>query len=150
MHPFNSESTLWPKLKEVRLALKGGDEIRAVVRAKAAAKYIIFVVEGCSSREEADALRGVEVSVTRDALTGLGKDEFYYADLAGLAVVDPEGTSLGEVVRVLEYPAVDCLEVRCEGGFREVPLAAPWLHDVEVELERVVVVEFDELPLRRS
>lgn len=154
VHPFNPDSSLWPKLKRVALVhldAQGEEsrrEERLVKRAKAAAKYVILVLDGCESREAAEDLRSVEVHVPREALPDLDGDEFYYVDLEGLAVVDPDGEPLGEVVQVLEYPAVDCLEVRCEGGYREVPLAAPWLAGVDVEREQVIVAEFEELPLR--
>ncbi len=50
-------------------------------------------LSGVSSKEAADALRGVTLFVARDMLPGVGDDEFYHADLIGLSVADTGGTA---------------------------------------------------------
>jgi 16S rRNA processing protein RimM len=68
-------------------------------------------VEGVGTKEEADALRGVELLADRARLPALPEDEFYHADLVGLAVHDPGGALLGSVRAVLNHGAGDILEV---------------------------------------
>ena len=63
------------------------------------------------SKEEADALRGVELFVTRSALAPTDEEEFYQADLIGLAAATPGGESLGTVKAVLNFGAGDLLEI---------------------------------------
>lgn len=73
-------------------------------------------LEGVSSKEEADALRGTPLLVERSRLPTLPDDEFYHADLIGLPVQDPGGAALGTVRAVLNHGAGDILEVARPGG----------------------------------
>lgn len=68
-------------------------------------------LSGVSSKEEADALRGVQLFVARDRLPNLPDDEYYHADLIGLEVYDSGGTLLGRVKAVLNHGASDILEI---------------------------------------
>ena len=64
------------------------------------------------SKEAADALRGLELYVPRAALPPVeDEDEFYLADLIGLAALTPEGERLGRVRAVENYGADDLLEI---------------------------------------
>ena len=70
------------------------------------------------TREQAEALRGLRLFIPRDALPATeDEDEFYLVDLIGLAVVTPEGESLGLVRNVQDFGAGDLLEIApAEGG----------------------------------
>ena len=72
-----------------------------------------FAVElsGVTSKEDADALKGVTLFADRDQLPALPHDEFYYTDLVGLDVYDTGGTKLGVVRLVVDHGAGDLLEV---------------------------------------
>lgn len=150
VHAFNLDSPLWKKLTSVLLVHGDGRrESRAVIRSKRANKFVVMSLEGVDSIEAVDALRKVELHVLRSEFPEAATEEYYYADLPGMSVVDEDGTVLGEVLKVLEYPAVDCLEVRgATGGVREIPLTRPWLRDIDDENKQVVVREWDDLPVR--
>ena len=68
-------------------------------------------LHGITSREAAEALRGTLLTVARDALPPLAADEFYHADLVGLAVVTDAGEVVGKVVAVENFGATDIVEV---------------------------------------
>jgi 16S rRNA processing protein RimM len=68
-----------------------------------------------STKEEADALRGTALYAERDQLPSLPDDEFYHADLIGLAVHDTGGALLGKVKTVQNHGADDLLEVQLDG-----------------------------------
>ncbi len=68
-------------------------------------------IPGVTSKEAADALRGLSLYADRDKLPGLPDDEFYHADLIGLEVVDTGGVVLGKVHAVLNHGAGDLLEI---------------------------------------
>lgn len=68
-------------------------------------------ISGISTKEEADALRGTQLFATRDQLPEADEDEYYYADLIGLKVLDTGGTELGVVKQVMDHGAGDLLEV---------------------------------------
>jgi 16S rRNA processing protein RimM len=71
---------------------------------------------GITTKEEADALKGTTLWVSRDRLPALGDDEFYHADLIGLAVHDTGGAPLGRVTAVHNHGAGDVIEVALPGG----------------------------------
>jgi 16S rRNA processing protein RimM len=78
---------------------------------------LIARVAGVSSREAAEALKGVEIFARRDQLPPPREDEFYYDDLVGLEAVDAAGERLGRVVSLMNYGAGDVLEIApAQGG----------------------------------
>jgi len=78
-----------------------------------------------SDRNAAEALRGVELTVPREALPPLGEDEYYHADLIGLPCVSTEGEDLGKCVAVENFGAGDVLEIERPDGKRfMVPMKA--------------------------
>lgn len=68
-------------------------------------------LSGVTNKEAADALKGARLYVPRDRLPGLPDDEFYHADLIGMAVFDTGGTRLGDVRDVHNHGASDLLEI---------------------------------------
>lgn len=77
---------------------------------------LIARVTGVSTREAAEALKGVEIFARRDRLPPPSDDEFYYDDLVGLEAVDASGRRLGHVVSLMNYGAGDILEIAPVGG----------------------------------
>ena len=57
----------------------------------------VIAFEGVRDRNAAEALKGTELFVARDALPAPDEDEFYHADLIGLEARDSEGRMLGKV-----------------------------------------------------
>ena len=68
-------------------------------------------VGGVATKEQADALKGLQLFARRDQLPSLPDDEYYHADLMGLEVVDTGGTVLGHVKSVQNHGAGDLLEL---------------------------------------
>ena len=66
---------------------------------------------GISTKEEADALKGLQLYAPRDRLPATDDDEYYHADLIGLTVYDTGGTELGIVRSVMDHGAGDLLEI---------------------------------------
>ena len=85
-------------------------------------------LDGVVTKEEADALRGTDLYAERTALPSLPDDEYYYADLEGLEVVDTGGAALGTVARVVDHGAGDLLEVTVPGQAETV--LVPFTHEV--------------------
>jgi 16S rRNA processing protein RimM len=71
---------------------------------------------GVESREQAEALKGTRLYAPRDRLPMLAEDEFYHADLIGLAVFDAGGARLGAVRAVLDHGAGAILEIARPGA----------------------------------
>lgn len=68
-------------------------------------------LSGVTTKEQADALKGVQLYADRDRLPSLPDDEFYHADLIGLEVRDTGGALIGRVQAVHNHGAGDILEV---------------------------------------
>lgn len=107
-----------------------------VTRAQVRGRAIVAKLEGCEDRDSAFALRGREVAVSRDDLPRPADNEWYWADLIGLTVVNTAGETLGTLSSILRTGANDVLVVE---GSREHLL--PFIADVvrQVDLERGVV-----------
>ena len=98
--------------------LTSEDGIRSfdVQLTRAIAQGFAARLSGVRSKEEADALKGLRLFAPRDRLPALPDDEFYHADLIGLAVFDTGGKQLGTVKAVLNHGASDLLEVQVPGA----------------------------------
>ncbi|MEK9723352.1 MAG: ribosome maturation factor RimM, partial [Rhodospirillaceae bacterium] len=72
---------------------------------------LIGRIDGVRDRTQAEALKGLELHVPRDALPAPDDDEFYHADLLGLRAVSAAGEDLGSVSAVEDYGAGTVLEV---------------------------------------
>jgi 16S rRNA processing protein RimM len=76
----------------------------------------VIAFEGINSRDAAQALKGVQLFVARDALPATEEDEFYHADLVGLDARDSEGRSLGKVAAIHNFGASDVIELTRADG----------------------------------
>ena len=75
--------------------------------------FFVARVKGIADRDAAERLRNVELFVPRARLPATDDiDEFYHADLIGLAVVDAGGAPLGTVVALHNFGAGDLIEIR--------------------------------------
>jgi 16S rRNA processing protein RimM len=78
-------------------------------------KHNMFVakIAGVGDRASARALTHAELFVLRASLPDVGGEEFYLADLIGLAVINEAGGAFGSVVNVLNFAGGDILEIAC-------------------------------------
>jgi 16S rRNA processing protein RimM len=85
---------------------------------------LICRIDGVADRDAAEALKGLRLYVERAALPAPAEaEEYYHADLIGLAATLPDGTAFGRVVAVQNYGAGDLIEVeRLAGAPRLVDL----------------------------
>lgn len=87
-----------------------------LLSAREAKGGVICRCPGIETKEQADALRGLRLFIPREALPAPDEDEFYLADLIGLAAVTPEGETLGAIKSVQDFGAGDILEITPAGG----------------------------------
>ena len=147
VHPYNPSSGLLLAREELLLIGPDGSVRPArVERAHRAGKAIVLSLSGVGRPEEAEALRGFEIGVPREALPPESEDELYLADLVGLEGALADGTAVGPIEGIIEYPSVVCLRVRGARGEIEVPLLPRYVTDVDFEAGRVTLDHVDELP----
>jgi len=95
-----------------------------------------------ASREDAQALGGTKIFVSRDRLPPPDEDEFYYEDLVGLAAVTPDGSPFGKVKAVVNYGAGDLLElmnVPSEKGVLLVPFTKEAVPEIDFTARRITI-----------
>lgn len=81
---------------------------------------IICSVEGVSSRNDAEALKGTVLGVHRSAMPQSdADDEFYIEDMVGLRVQLEGGAAYGHVTSVMNYGAGDIIAIQTEQGSEE-------------------------------
>jgi 16S rRNA processing protein RimM len=97
------------------------------------------------TREQAEALRGLQLYVPRDVLPEPEEDEFYIADLIGLAAVTPEGEVLGTVKSAHDFGAGDLLEIQPQTGASWwLPFTKEAVPDVRLAERTIVAVRPEE------
>ncbi len=98
-------------------------------------------VQGIDTKEEADALRNVSLYAERSKLPNLPDDEYYYADLEGLSVLDTGSEPLGTVKKVVNHGAGDLLEIQLVGQSETVllPFTLANVPTVDLSAGRIIV-----------
>jgi 16S rRNA processing protein RimM len=97
--------------------------------------------DGYVDRDGAETLRGVYLTIDSASLPSLeDPDEFHDHQLVGLTAVSPDGTVLGQVVRVEHAPASDLLVVAQPDGRESlVPFVKAIVPEVDLAGGRVVL-----------
>jgi 16S rRNA processing protein RimM len=111
------------------------DAPREVVRRSGTDEAPIVRLEGCASREDAEALRGAPLLVAEADAPPLDEDEYWAHELAGCRVVDGD-REVGEVARMIALPSCEALEV----GDRLIPLVRDAIRSIDRE-RRVIDVD---------
>lgn len=109
---------------------------------------VVATADGIPDRDTAEALRGARVFVPRSSFPSAGKDEYYWVDLIGLAVVNRSGTVLGEVkellstgpqtVLVISFQQADDAGIS-KTSERMIPFVAAFVDDVDLAARRITV-----------
>ena len=113
----------------------------AVERRAGTPERPILRLEGCSRREDAEALRGAELRVPAPPLE---EGEFWARDLEGCLVTDGE-REVGEVRRMIALPSCEALEVTQPaspagtGGDLLIPLVRDAIRSIDLEARRIDV-----------
>jgi 16S rRNA processing protein RimM len=92
---------------------------------------VVAKMAGCEDRDAAALYRGKDVAIPRDAFPQPAANEFYWADLVGLKVVNEQGEHLGEVRELLETGSNDVLVVEGERE-RLVPFTEAVVKQVDI------------------
>jgi len=109
---------------------------------RAAKGGVVARAREIATREEAEAARGLQLYIPRVALPAPeDEDEFYIADLVGLAVVSPDGAPLGRVRSVRDFGAGDLLEIAPAAGESWwLPFTREAVPEVSIAERRLVAV----------
>ena len=101
---------------------------------------VIARLSGVENRDRAEALRGLRLYLPRSALPSAAAEEFYHADLIGLAAVLGDGTEIGRVRAVHDFGAGDTLEIeRREAPPAMVPFTRAIVPRIDLDAGRLVI-----------
>jgi len=150
VHLYNKASDLLERVDAVFVSGEVSDEvfearIVGIQSARWVGKRYVIHLEGIDSIEDADVLRGLELSVPEELLPELDEeDEYYVRDLLGMAVVDAAGEPVGTLDDVLSTAGNDVYVVRGESGESLIPATDEYVLDVDLQA-RVIRVHRLEL-----
>ncbi|MCF8473301.1 MAG: ribosome maturation factor RimM [Emcibacter sp.] len=105
------------------------------------------MLSGVSDREEAEALKGVKLYVSRESLPKIEEEgSFYYEDMEGLIAKDTAGKPFGVVAAIYNFGAGDLLEIKLDddladlaSGTRMYPFRDEYVLEVNIDEGYLVI-----------
>jgi len=112
LYPFGDDPGAWAEMPVWWVAREGEAWREIGLKGlKFHGDGLVVQLAGIDDRTAAEAMKGCLVGAPRAALPETGDDEFYWADLVGMAVVNLAGEGLGQVDGLIETGAHDVLRV---------------------------------------
>lgn len=144
VRPFADDPAAWSSLPQWWLGRDSDDRSgwrRAVLRkCTLHGDRLLAELDGVLDRTAAEALRGLLVGVSRQALPPTEDGEYYWADLLGLDVFNIREEPLGRVLGLIETPANAVLRVGDGvGAERLLPFVGAVVLDVDLAGRRLRV-----------
>jgi 16S rRNA processing protein RimM len=128
------------------LSTRDGARQFEVTHAREARGFLVATLKGVTNRDEAERLNGVELYIAREKLPATEADEYYHADLIGLAAITTAGAPLGRVIAIHNFGAGDILEIAAaSGGTILLPFSNAVVPTVDILGGRVVIELPDEI-----
>jgi 16S rRNA processing protein RimM len=153
-HGVRGEIRLWPFTADPLaiasygpLETKDGKRQIEIASVRAAKDHLVARIKGVDTREAAEALNGLELFVTREKLPLADENEFYHADLIGLAAVTEQGGALGQIIAVHNFGAGDIIEIALSGGgeTKLLPFTSAVVPTVDLAARRAIIALPDEV-----
>jgi 16S rRNA processing protein RimM len=122
------------------LATKDGTRSFEVTHAREAKGHLVATLKGIATREEAERLNGLELYIAREKLPATDADEYYHADLIGLAAVNAADEPIGRVIAIHNFGAGDIIEIAPpKGASMLLPFTNAVVPTVDLANGRVVI-----------
>jgi len=140
LHPFGDDPERWGEIRQWWLGSDDSDfsawRTWPLQMLRQQGKGWVVKLTGVEDRNAAEQLVGMFFGAPRSALPATGQEEFYWADLVGLAVVNQKQEALGRVTELIESGAHAVLVVREGEGEkaqqRLLPFVGHVVKDVDV------------------
>jgi 16S rRNA processing protein RimM len=128
------------------LLTKDGARSFEVATAREAKGHLVATLKGIATREDAERLNGLELYVAREKLPATEEDEYYHADLIGLAAVNAASEPIGRVTAIHNFGAGDIIEIApADGATMLLPFTNAVVPSVDLAAGRVVIELPDEI-----
>lgn len=141
LNPFGDDPQTWRQIAVWCVGREGGPWREFALNGlKVHGDGLVVAFDGVPDRTAAEALKGMLVGAPRECLPATEDDEFYWADLIGLVVVNEAGEQLGKVAGLLETGANDVLRVVGDDGAESLlPFVEAVVLSVDMEAGRIRV-----------
>ena len=144
IHPFADDPQAWAKLPYWWIGSENSAPAQwqrtDLVRCQVRGETLIAELTCLPDRNASEKVQGLFVGVPRSEMPAVAADEYYWADLIGLDVINTRDQSLGKVLGLIETSANDVLRVGDgESDERLLPFVASVVLDVDLSARRVRV-----------
>ncbi|MDV2685405.1 ribosome maturation factor RimM [Alkalihalophilus lindianensis] len=95
--------------------------------------FDLLTFEGYHSINEVEPFKGSTLLVTKDQLSELEENEFYYHEIIGCTVYTDQDEELGKVKEIIETGANDVWVIRRSSGGKDILI--PYIKDVVKEID---------------
>ena len=122
------------------LMSKDGARQFEVAHVREAKDHLVATFKGVATREDAERLNGIELYIPREKLPETDDDEYYHADLIGLAAVNATNEPIGRVLAIHNFGAGDIIEIAPpHGPTMLLPFTNAVVPTVDLAAGRVVI-----------
>ncbi len=112
VHPYGDDPLAWAEMPVWWISRDGEAWRECGLKGfKAHANGLVALLDGVNDRNASEAMKGMLVGAPREALPSTDEDEFYWADLIGLDVVNTADERLGKVAGLIETGANAVLRI---------------------------------------
>ncbi len=112
-------------------------------------KGVVAKIIGVETRDDAESIKNLDISIKAEQLPQLTDDEYYWRDLVGMQVITESGYNLGTVKELFETGSNDVMLIRANpnDAFGQKERMVPFLHDQvikQVDMQaRTIKVDWD-------
>jgi 16S rRNA processing protein RimM len=136
-----------PGRKLILIGPSGSRDRVGIARSQAHKHIMRLMLEGITTRNQAEVLIGSDVFLAKRELPALEADTYYWSDVIGMAVQTVDGEYLGRVEQIIPTGANDVYVVKTPTGHAVeeilLPAIAAVVIDIDVE-RRLMRVELPE------
>lgn len=137
--------------RDYPLFMEGGEQTSRsspipcqILRTRPHKSHLLAVVEGITTRNQAEALIGGKFYVEKSRLPEPETDVYYWHDLIGMTVQSAKGERYGEIASIIPTGANDVYVIQDEAdNERLIPAIESVVLSVDVE-ERIMIIEMPE------
>lgn len=139
--PYTDDPERFLALVTVYQELAGGHVALSIRNISVRDGMVYALLGDASTRDEAEAQRGMMLYVSRADAVTLPEDSHFITDLVGCMVEDRAGRPLGKLIEVLQPGSADVYVIKTATGRMMLPALKRVVLEVKVDQKRIVLDE---------
>ncbi|MDI3536172.1 MAG: rRNA processing protein RimM [Eubacteriaceae bacterium] len=136
VQPLTDNSERFFDLREIILVSPKENKKVIITACRIHKNSVLLQLDGIASRNEAEALIGMNLLIDRDQAVDLSDDEYFVEDLKGMSVYN-QRVLLGELTDILQTGGVDVYMIKGEDREYCVPARKIYFKDFDFENNRI-------------